>query len=535
MNFDLKKILNRGEKKNEKEVNNLPEKQEETQELYYINQNNSENLRITPEEILAYEKMSDNTLNQIQTPQPQVQPQIQSQTQSSNLSSIISQMSATSAQTAIVPETKMPSIKKEKKLFEAASCIEDLKLNQILIEDLALKFIFYLGECTGLELGQKLRIPVATVLDPVLMTLNDNGFITILRSSGLGGHNKVYRLTEKGFSKAKNAIAVSSYVGPVPVSLDDYIKAVNSYAPLKIPSLDGFRKFYEDLVVKESFLEDLAIAFSSEECIFLYGEPGMGKTTFVKRLVQCYPDSIKVPFAVHINGAIIKFFDESFHKPINPKFTIDGPIENNQVDSRWVDVKRPCILVSTEFSAKHGTNIQYDVTGTTAFFPLTTKANGGVFIIDDFGRQEETPEQILNLWIEKLESSQDILMLKSGQQFYVPYTAMTIFTTNLEPANLIDPAFLRRLSYKLKVPSTDIESYCQIFANESDNRKIYWEDEILEYLIQTYYSKGNRSLASNHPRDILARVEEICRYRGIAKPYTLTQELIDKAWHLHFL
>ena len=525
MNFDIKKLLNKigGDQAQDDQYELSSDvEEEEDEEVYYV-EDTSGSLNMTAEEISQYEQNIATGVSADQTQGlRQASPDMVGLPVANRLRRVGEQQ-----------ETLIK--KKKKELFDSPEKLEDLKISQSIIEDLLLKFLFFIGEATGLELATRLRVPLNTIVDPILMGLNDAGFLYILRSTGLGGHNKIYNLTEKGQKRARDAVLASSYIGPAPVHIDDYIKAVNEYPALKVPKFDKFKDFYRDLVVPEKFLEEFAIALSSGECLFLYGTPGMGKTTLVRRFLECCPDEINVPFSVYADGTIVRFFDESFHKTIDKDFSIDTPIQNHQIDNRWVKIHRPCVLVGTEFSAVKGTNIQYDSTGTSCSFPVTTKSNGGVFIMDDFGRQPEEPHQILNMWIGKLEGAQDVLAVKTGQQFYVPYKTLTIFTTNLQPKDLLDDAFLRRLSYKLRIPDVDLESFCQIFANEAEKRKVSWDDSTLEYLIQEYYSKKNRSLAADHPRGILSRIAHICRYRGEKPPYTMTKELLELSWRMHFI
>lgn len=418
-------------------------------------------------------------------------------------------------------------------LFDVPTCLQDLKINQSLLEDLLLKTLFFEGRSSGIELSHHLRVPMSTILNPILTELADSEFIEIVKSMGMGGHNKMYNLTEKGKNRTVDAIKSASYVGPVPVHIDDYTQAVSEYPTIEVPSFEQFAEFYKDMVVEKDFLERLAVALSSGQCLFLYGSPGMGKTTFIKRFINCVPTTIRVPFSVYINGSVTQFFDRELHEPVDKNFSLGNPIDRFDEDKRWVEIKRPCILVGTEFSARNGTNIQYNPDGNSSTFPVTTKSNGGMFVIDDFGRQPEPPDQILNMWIGKLEGAQDVLSLSSGQQFYVPYQTLTVFTTNLEPESLLDDAFLRRLTYKLQIPDISLENYCYVFANEADKQGMQWDDMILEYLIDTYYTKQNRKLAGDQPRGIIQRAKHFCTYMQL--PKKLTPEIIDKAWSAHFL
>lgn len=441
-----------------------------------------------------------------------------------------------------VPQTSSDEILEQatvqagpKELFSAPSNIADLKTGPAVIEDIVLKHLFLSGESSGIDLANKLRVNHNTIVAPVMSNLIDAKFVEATKSVGLGGLNKVYVLTSKGRQRAYDTLKESSYVGPAPVHIDDYVKAASAYDKLPIPEFEELREYYADFIIDEKVLADMAIALSASHSLFLHGLPGMGKTSFISRFTKCCKDTIKVPFAVYVNGNVIQFYDKALHEPVDPNFNMDDAPPHNGEDNRWVEIKRPCILVGTEFNAREGINIQYDSLGGSASFPVTTKANGGLFIIDDFGRQVETPDQILNLWINKLEGGQDVMNLKTGQQFYCPFNAISIFTTNLDPKELTDDAFLRRLSYKIQMPVVQLEQFCQIFAIEAERQGIQWDDDILEHLIREYYQKHNKSFAGDHPRGIISRALQICQYTNEPKPYKLTKEILDRSWKLHFL
>lgn len=424
---------------------------------------------------------------------------------------------------------------KPKDIFSAPGNIADLKTGPAVIEDIVLKYLFSTGECSGIELANKLKINHNTIVAPIMANLIDAKFVEPTKSVGLGGLNKVYVLTSKGRQRAYDTLKESSYIGPAPVHIDDYVETANAYNKLPIPGFEELREYYADFVIDEKVLADMAIALSASHSLFLHGLPGMGKTSFISRFTKCCTDTIKVPYAVYVNGAVIQFYDKALHEPVDKNFNMDDPPPHDGADHRWVEIKRPCILVGTEFNARQGINIQYDTLGGSASFPVTTKANGGLFIIDDFGRQIETPDQILNLWINKLEGGQDVMNLKTGQQFYCPFNAISIFTTNLDPKELTDDAFLRRLSYKIQMPAVQLEQFCQIFAIEAERQGIQWDDDILEHLIREYYQKENKSFAGDQPRGLIARALQICKYTGESAPYKLTKEILDRSWKLHFL
>jgi DNA-binding PadR family transcriptional regulator len=422
---------------------------------------------------------------------------------------------------------------KDQDFFAPPSSMKDIGLSPISIQDLLLKCLFYQSNSTGKELANRVRLPLHSIVDPMLMKLAEEKFVEVTGSSGLGGHNKIYRLTSGGYNRAEDVLKVSNYVGPAPVSLNDYTEAVMRYGKLEF-SEEALKAAYKDIVMDEKSFEQIGPALMSGKSMFLYGPAGTGKTSVAERITRCYNDTIKVPYAVSVQGIPMRFFDYFLHQPIEQVTAGSLPPINQTQDARWIEIKRPCIIVGPEFTIASA-DLQYDPSGPSYQFPSTIKANGGVFVVDDFGRQKENPETLLNRWIIPLDKQKDILNLKSGQQIGIPFKVFTIFSTNLDPKQLVDDAFLRRLAYKIKINYPSLETYCQIFANESDKADIEWSDDLLDYFIQTHYLKANRPMRACDPKDVLARVSDVCKFKRQRKPYQLSKELIDKACHSYFV
>jgi hypothetical protein len=424
---------------------------------------------------------------------------------------------------------------KDQDFFAPPSSMKDVGLSPIAIQDLLLKCLFYQSTATGKELAVKVRLPLHSLVDPMLMKLAEEKFLEVTGTTGLGGFNKNYRLTSSGYSRAQDVLKVSNYVGPAPVSLADYTEAVTKY----YGSLDfdekELREAYKDLVLSEGSVDEIGPALLSGKSLFIYGPAGTGKTSIAERITKCYKSTIKVPYAVNVQGIPVRFFDYFLHKPVDKTLKPGAlPELNPDKDNRWIEIHRPCIIVGPEFTIASA-DLQYDPDGPSYLFPSSVKANGGVFVVDDFGRQKENPEVLLNRWIIPLDRQKDILSLRSGQQISIPFRVFTVFSTNLDPKKLVDDAFLRRLAYKIKVDYPNLETYCQIFANEADKADMLWTDDDLEYLIQTHYIKANRPLRACDPRDILSRALDHSRFKKYPKPFKLTKELIDKACKSYFV
>jgi hypothetical protein len=436
-------------------------------------------------------------------------------------------------QAAVVDVTQVIKTKEED-FFAPPSGLKDVGLSPIAIQDLLLKCLFYQSNATGKELASKVRLPLHSIVDVMLMKLNEEKLVEVMGTSGLGGFNKNYRLTSSGYNRAQDVLKVSNYIGPAPVSLADYNKAVSEYPPLDFDN-KTLRAAYKDLVMSESAIEQFGPAILSGKSMFLYGPAGTGKTSVAERITKCYKSTIKVPYAVNIQGMPVRFFDYFLHKPVEENLQPGVmPALRQDFDNRWIEIRRPCIIVGPEFNVASA-DLQYDPDGPSYQFPSSIKANGGVFVVDDFGRQKENPEVMLNRWIIPLDKQKDILSLRTGQQVSVPFKVFTVFSTNLDPKSLVDDAFLRRLAYKIKIDFPSLESYCQIFANEAAKQNIKWDDAILDYFIQTHYIKAQRPTRACDPKDILSRASDIAGFQNIKKPFALTQEIIDKACKSYFV
>ncbi|MDJ0626152.1 MAG: hypothetical protein QNJ31_07285 [Candidatus Caenarcaniphilales bacterium] len=426
-------------------------------------------------------------------------------------------------------------LSKKESFFAPPSGMHDVGLSPVAIQDLLLKCLFYQSNASGKELANRIRLPLHNVVDPMMMKLSDEKFVEVTGTAGLGGFNKIYRLTSAGYNRAQDVLRVSNYVGPAPVSLADYTKAVNEhYGDLDF-SDSALKDAYKDLVINETAFDQIGPALMSGKSMFMYGPAGTGKTSIAERITRCYKSTIMVPYAINVQGIPMRFFDYFQHKPVG--FEIEGgvyPPLKQDMDNRWVEIKRPCIIVGPEFNIASA-DLQYDPDGPSYQFPSPIKANGGVFVVDDFGRQRENPEVLLNRWIIPLDKQKDILSLRTGQQISVPFKVFTVFSTNLDPKQLVDDAFLRRLAYKIKIEYPELETYCRIFANEANKVNIQWNDELLDYFIQTYYFQTKRPLRACDPKDILSRAQDICKFKKLKSPYKLNNDLIDRACKSYFV
>ncbi|HEY4381560.1 MAG TPA: hypothetical protein VGN01_14515 [Acidobacteriaceae bacterium] len=325
-----------------------------------------------------------------------------------------------------------------------------------------------------------------------------------------------YALTEEGVRWANDSLQRSQYTGPAPVTLEQYIDRVNlQKITNEVVTFQRVRQNISDLAMENTLIEQAGPALNSGRAILLYGPPGNGKTTFALRLANVFTDMIYIPYAVTVEGQIIRVFDPSIHVPIT---TAPGSNEgsassfhNEGVDPRWVACKRPFVVAGGELTLEM-LDLRYDPTSKFYEAPLHMKALGGCFVIDDFGRQLVTPTVLLNRWIVPLESRIDYLKLHTGKSFSIPFDELVIFSTNLEPEDLMDPAFLRRLPYKIEIGAPSVELYKQIFTKECKAVGIELTDEVFERIVYKLRVEKEVDLAAYQPRFLLEQIVASCRF-----------------------
>ena len=337
-----------------------------------------------------------------------------------------------------------------------------------------------------------------------------------------------YAITEEGTRWALNALERSQYTGPAPVPLEDFNERVNlQKITNEVITFQRVRQSIADLAMENALIEKSGPALNSGRAILLYGPPGNGKTTFALRLANVFSDMVYIPYAVTIEGQIIRVFDPSIHVPIKSTST-NGPsiLRTDLVDARWVACKRPFVIAGGELTLEM-LDLRYDASSKFYEAPLHMKALGGCFVIDDFGRQLVTPTVLLNRWIVPLESRIDFLKLHTGKSFSIPFDELVIFSTNLEPEDLMDPAFLRRLPYKVEIGSPTLENYKKIFTKECQTHGIVLSDEVFEEIVYKIREEKQLELAAYQPRFLLDQVVASCRF--MEQPPSLERRFLHYA------
>jgi predicted ATPase with chaperone activity len=334
-----------------------------------------------------------------------------------------------------------------------------------------------------------------------------------------------YAMLDHGWDRVTRLISVCGYTGPAPVSLDDYAHMMRLQSVPSEPALmDIVRASFHDLVLPESLLQTLGCVINSRRSLFLTGLPGTGKTAVAERINGALPGAIWIPYAVEIDGQIIRVFDSHCHRQASEDVT---PVE---YDHRWVHIERPLVIVGGELTLENA-DLTWSESAKFYEAPFQMKSNGGTLVIDDFGRQRVAPQDLLNRWIVPLERRVDYLALHTGKKIEVPFEQLVVFSTNLDENDLADQAFLRRMGYRARVEPPTAAAFSEIFKRAAEARGIPCDQSVLDHLLKKYRIE-HRQMKGCEPRDLLNRVADICMFE--AQPLALTPRVLDIAWRNYF-
>jgi predicted ATPase with chaperone activity len=391
-----------------------------------------------------------------------------------------------------------------------------------LLEDLALKMLYLTGEMSLVEIAERTCLSLS-VIEEIFQFFRKEQLVEVKRMVA-GTH--VIVASAQGKQRAAELLAINQYVGPAPVPLGDYSIRVGmqSVQQVTVTAADISRAYYQ-LVLTQDMLTRLGTAITSGTSMFLHGPAGTGKTSMATYLPAVYNDNIWIPHAIEVDNQIIAVFDAGVHQPS----TEAAPAES---DKRWVLCRRPYVMAGGELTAEL-LDLQFNQVSKFYTAPLQLKANNGVLILDDFGRQRMRPDELLNRWMTPLERHIDFLTLHGGKKFEIPFDVFVTFSTNLDPHQLADEAFLRRIQNKIKVDYATPEQFIEIFRRECQMRLLSYDEGVPEYLVQLITQELKESLSQCHPRDLINQIFWASRYAG-TDPH-LTRQTIEQACQAHFL
>ena len=422
-----------------------------------------------------------------------------------------------------------------RKVLAQATSVDGLSIPASLVIDLIYRILFSEGD---VSVGRMLEITRlhAQIVDELLSNLQHDHLVEVIKGSALRV-SYVYRLTEEGTARARDSMERTQYIGPAPVDIETYKKAIVLQSSVRQRmSPNEIKQALSQLVLPENFHRRIGPAVNSGLSLFLYGPPGNGKTTIAQAIAKLVggSDPIWLPYAITVGGQIIRIFEPAIHIPFKSGEGDSSPGKTSYigVDKRWGLFQRPVVMVGGELTMA-SLEMRFEPVDKIYEGPLQLKANGGMFLIDDLGRQQISPHELLNRWIMPLESGIDFLRLQSGQTLEVPFRQLIVFSTNLDPYELVDAAFLRRIQMKVEVAAPDDKMFFQIFNRMCQAYNLPFDKNGFVHLLQKWYQQDKRPMQAVHPRDIIKTILSICDYESI--PPTLSPELIDEACHCYFV
>jgi hypothetical protein len=391
------------------------------------------------------------------------------------------------------------------------------------IEGIILRLLMHRGALTGMEISQQIGLPFP-LTEKLFHAMKMERLLVFKSAATLSDY--VYEITDAGLEKARQSAVHCSYCGVVPVSLDDYVASVAAQSLDRVkPRMESLRRVFADLTISKEMFGRLGRAIACRRGLFLHGHAGNGKTCIAERIASAYGTNIWIPRVISVWGELIRLFDPSCHEEL-PLATGEQIVADEKIDYRWVRIRRPTIVVGGELTMDCLEITAHKESG-IGEAPLQMKSNGGTLVIDDFGRQRVPPQKLLNRWIVPLEERRDYLGLTSGRKICVPFDQFIVFSTNLEPRELVDEAFLRRIPYKIEVEDPSVAQFRTLFEQLCQKQAVAYDAAALDHLIVRHYNAPARPMRFCHPRDLLHQVGIFCRFRGL--PPAMSVAAVDAA------
>ncbi|MCC7178306.1 MAG: ATP-binding protein [Acidobacteria bacterium] len=417
----------------------------------------------------------------------------------------------------------------------APHTLEDTGLSFDLLEQLVLKSLHFSGELTGSELARRLGLQYSAIV-PVLEHIKHQYLVEVLGSGLVAGPAYVYRITDAGRQRALLFLEQSHYVGAAPVPFAEYEAYMRAFMAVlpRAATRDRVRQAFGELVLSQRVLDQLGPAVNGGHSLFIYGAPGNGKTVISQAIRNLLDGEIAIPHAIEANGHIVQVYDAVVHEAIDGAgFAAEDALDTGHApDRRWVRCRRPLLTVGGELTLE-SLDLSYGTVSKFYQAPVQMAANGGVLVIDDFGRQRCSPAAILNRWITPLESRVDYLTLQTGQKLPMPFGVLVVFATNIKPTELVDEAFLRRIHYKVFAESPSVDDFKRIFERCCQQRGIEYDEALVDRLIAEDYAPRRIPLRGCHPRDLITQAMGLAEYLG--EPDRLTRPLLKMAFSTYFV
>lgn len=423
---------------------------------------------------------------------------------------------------AFVPTADLPF------LPMAARNLQELGSSEGQVAELIAKYLLGIGNASIRQITDQIAVPFHMV-EKIVANMKNEQLLGYVDQAAMNDY--ICRLTDEGRSRAKRYSDQCSYYGACPVPYRDYVASVTAQTiNAQNPSEDDLKRAFSDLLIDPEMLIKLGPAVNSGKGMFLFGFPGNGKTSIAERVTASFGKYIYIPRAISMDKDVVRLFDPMNHIEA-PAEETDGLLADDHIDKRWVRIERPTIVVGGELTMDH-LEIQYNATTGISESPVQMKSNCGTLVIDDFGRQRMSVDELLNRWIVPLEKRYDYLNTSNGKKVQVPFDQLVIFSTNLEPKDLVDDAFLRRIPYKIEVPNPSLQNFVKLFEIMCRIYKFEWRPEMIKRLIEQHYLPTNRPFRNCHPRDLLLQVKNYCLY--LKKPIELSDEALDFACENYF-
>jgi hypothetical protein len=396
------------------------------------------------------------------------------------------------------------------------------------VEALILKFLMARGDAAGRDVAEQIKLPFG----PVAQLLSEIKHSQLVVHRGAAAMNDfVYQLTDFGRERARRLSQHCTYFGAAPVALKDYIASVHAQSlTSQHPTADDLHRAFEGLLLGPHILDRLGPAINSGRGLFLFGPPGNGKSSIAERITAAFGREIWIPRAIGVDGEILRLFDPMNHEPA-PLEQRPGLLDSCKYDKRWIRIRRPTIVAGGELTMSQ-LDVTINLSTGISEAPLQLKSNCGTLVIDDFGRQRMRIDELLNRWIVPLEKRCDFLNLPNGKKIQVPFDQLVVFSTNLEPRDLVDEAFLRRIPYKIEVTDPSEDEFRSLFELMGEKLGVAYRQEAIDYLIEKHFKAAARPLRFCHPRDLLLQVANYCKYHDC--PAEMSNEYFDRAVENYF-